>query len=599
MQFCRASPLLSYTIPIWYIFLPLQSPTPLLNIFPPSGRLVFALGHWALGISEADYSPSTIAISGAVGVLVSFTLLSSFAAKIVAAVFPEHIDHVATLQSLCNTVLVYMKVICILICELACWPFMCGMMVDRAAMAVFNTPVALRVHQARESLEWFLLLHWGLGATVLTFMSWSLVMARRTLRPEVMWFLRDPDDPAFDPLREIIVVTVPRHVLRFFVSTLLYGPFVFATIVLPLLVAQHANMLPLAPPQGKVWLLSLFDDSIAHVSLDFSLSQAFLEALASLAAAWLFSSLWKWNNQPFIGLLRSWSRCFGGWLGLTDWLLPCDGSREGTLDQPKVPLLQLRLLVFVTVSFVVLAAVPTFIFNASLALSIAFISPYSTAQCPAFPLHPIFYHSSKGPHHNSSCSIPNAFFAADPRSFVVPPDKSLRVGCACVIFCAVAAAGSPSSSLLPLFCCIVLIFPFSATPIVSWAVEAARSREWLLMRWSAKLECFGSVLGAAVRWTSCLVSYCVVAPYFLCYLVFVGGTSLFDADESCAAHLPIVTESLWSISQPILNATLPLTPPSISSFHLRPQIFNLIHLLCGILFFSLPESFFLKPCPSA
>jgi hypothetical protein len=153
--------------------------------------------------------------------------------------------------------------------------------------------------------------------------------------------------------------------------------------------------------------------------------------------------------------------------------------------------------------------------------------------------------------------------------------------------------------LLPFFCCVVLIFPFSATPIVSWAVDAARSREWLLMRWSAKLECFGRVLGAAVRWTSCLVSYCVVAPYFLCYLVFVGGTSLFDADESCAAHLPIVTESLWSISQPILNATLPLTPPAISSFHLRPQIFNLIHLLCGILFFSLPESFFLKPCPSA
>lgn len=116
------------------------------------------------------------------------------------------------------------------------------------------------------------------------------------------------------------------------------------------------------------------------------------------------------------------------------------------------------------------------------------------------------------------------------------------------------------------------------------------------MRWSAKLECFGRVLGAVVRWTSCLVSYCVVAPYFLCYLVFVGGTSLpVDADDSCAAYLPIVTESSWSISLPTPNATLPLTPPSINSFHLRPQIFNLIHLLCGILFFSLPESFFRNP----
>ncbi len=442
-------------------FLPFHSPTSLIEIFTPLGRLVFAFGHWAFNISEVDYSPQFIAMSGATCVLISFSLLPSCAAKIVAAVFPEHIDQVAPLQFLCNTVLLYMKVICILMCELACWPFMCGMMVDRAAMAVFNTPVALRVHQARESLEWFLLLHWGLGATVLTFMSWSLVMARRTLRPEVMWFLRDPDDPAFDPLREIIIVTVPRHVLRFFVSTLLYGPFVFATIVLPLLVAQNANMLPIASPQDKVWLLSLFDDGITRISPDFALSQALLEALAALAAAWLFSSLWKWNDQPFICLIRAWSRSFGGWLELTDWLLPCDGSREGTLNQPKVPLLVPRLLVFVTVSFVVLAAVPTFVFNASLALSIAFISPHSPAQCPDFPLHPALHQSFKGSHHSSCCSNPTEFFAADPRSFVVPPDKSLEVSCACVILCAVAAAGAPSSSLSLFFYCKILMRIFS------------------------------------------------------------------------------------------------------------------------------------------
>jgi hypothetical protein len=423
--------------------------------------LVFAFCQWAFSVNEADYSPTSVAFSGAIFVLFSFTLVSSFASRIVSAMFPEYVEQVATLQSLCNTVLVYMKVICILICELVCWPFMCGMMVDRAAMVVFNTPVALRVHQAHESLEWFLLLHWGLGVTVLTFMSWSLVMARRTFRPEVMWFLRDPDDPAFDPLREIIVVSVPRHVLRFFVSTLLYGPFVFATIVLPLLVAQHANMLPLAPPQEKVWLLSLLDDGIALKSPKFSLFHAFLESLASIAAAWLFSSLWKWNNQPFIKLIRMWSQFFGGLLGLTEWLLPCDGSRNAvqqqqdadfahatahstSFSQPKVPLLVPRLIVFIAVTFIALAAVPSFVFNASLALAIAFISPSSTAQCPHISSHFVLHASWIG-----SCNSDNVHesFVADPRSFVVPPDRSLQVCCVCVILIAGSVAGAPHHHL--------------------------------------------------------------------------------------------------------------------------------------------------------
>ncbi len=446
-----------------------------------------------------------------------------------AAIIPEYIDQIAPLQSLCNTVLVYMKVICILTCELVCWPFMCGMIVDRAAMVVFNTPVALRVHQAHESLEWFLLLHWGLGVTVLTFMSWSLVMARRTFRPEVMWFLRDPDDPAFDPLREIIIVSVPRHVLRFFVSTLLYGPFVFATIVLPLLVAQRAKMLPLAPPQDKVWLLSLLDDGIALVSPHFSLFHAFLEALASIAAAWLFSSLWKWNNQPFIKLIRMWSQFFGGLLGLTEWLLPGDGARIGgqqhdamsanitasvsSSSQPKVPLLVPRLLVFVAVTFVALAAVPTIILNVSLALAIAFISPSSTALCPPILPHLVMHYSIAG-----QCSKSNIheIFVADSRSFVVPPDKSLQVCCVWVTLVAASVAGAPQSHKIYLqpTSSTRSSHSFAVLHVVPWAIAAA-----------GRMQMWASGCLATLRWTSCMVCYCVVTPYFLCHIVSVVGAS--------------------------------------------------------------------------
>ncbi len=117
-------------------------------------------------------------------------------------------------------------------------------------------------------------------------------------------------------------ITSNAQVLRFFVSTLLYGPFVFATIVciqlqpqfscnlthqvLPLVVSQRANMLPLAPSHNKSWLLSLIDEGLLHTAPALSLTHTLLDAAALLAAAWLFSSLWRWNNQPFIRLIRSW-----------------------------------------------------------------------------------------------------------------------------------------------------------------------------------------------------------------------------------------------------------------------------------------------------
>jgi hypothetical protein len=30
---------------------------------------------------------------------------------------------------------------------------------------------------------------------------------------------------------------------------------------------------------------------------------------------------------------------------------------------------------------------------------------------------------------------------------------------------------------------------------------------------------------ACVRWTSCMISYCIVVPYFLCHVVSLVGTS--------------------------------------------------------------------------
>jgi hypothetical protein len=104
--------------------------------------------------------------------------------------------------------------------------------------------------------------------------------------------------------------------------------------------------------------------------------------------------------------------------------------------------------VFITATFIALAAVPTLVINIALALSIAFISPHSHAQCPSIPLHLVLHHFSA-----ASCAVSSVHesLSADPRSFVVPPEHSLQVACVCVILCAVQVAGAPCQHPRP--CC--------------------------------------------------------------------------------------------------------------------------------------------------
>ena len=130
-------------------------------------------------------------------------------------------------------------------------------------------------------------------------------MNREVVRPEVLWFLRNPEEAIEHPLRDLIDEPVPKHARRIILCLILYLPL---TVVLVYLPATAALLLA---PNG-MFPLYLSLDSMTDVPAHVLLLHVSLPHIME-------------HYRPrtsFKLLLETWIEVVGTWLGLRDKLLP-------------------------------------------------------------------------------------------------------------------------------------------------------------------------------------------------------------------------------------------------------------------------------------
>ncbi|KAG0279290.1 hypothetical protein BGZ95_001712 [Linnemannia exigua] len=89
--------------------------------------------------------------------------------------------------------------------EMIVFPLFCGITIGLSTLPVFQgATVATRMAFYRYSPNWFLLMHWIIGTAFMFNFSLFVSVCRTVARPGVMWFIRDPNDPGFHPIREIL-----------------------------------------------------------------------------------------------------------------------------------------------------------------------------------------------------------------------------------------------------------------------------------------------------------------------------------------------------------------------------------------------------------
>lgn len=214
------------------------------------------------------------------------------------------------------------KVAFLLVIELGVFPLMCGWWLDVCTIRMFGKSITQRVEFFSVSPLASSLVHWVVGIVYMLQISIFVSLLRGVLRNGVLYFLRDPADPNYNPFRDLIDDPVHKHARRVLLSVAVYGSLIVMLVYLPVKLAMR-----MAP--------SIFP-------LDISVSDPFTEIPADML---LFQICIPFAIEHFKlrttikSLLRYWFTAVGWGLGLTDFLLPRPedngGQENGNGDQGR------------------------------------------------------------------------------------------------------------------------------------------------------------------------------------------------------------------------------------------------------------------------
>lgn len=120
-----------------------------------------------------------------------------------------------------------LKVILIISIEMLVFPLYCGMLLDLAFLPLFqDASVATRWAFAGRKPYTFCFVHWFIGTCYMFHFALFVGMCRKILRKGVLWFIRDPDDPTFHPVRDVLERNVATQLRKIAFSALVYGALV-------------------------------------------------------------------------------------------------------------------------------------------------------------------------------------------------------------------------------------------------------------------------------------------------------------------------------------------------------------------------------------
>jgi len=162
-----------------------------------------------------------------------------------------------------------------------------------------------RLEFARENVVVSHFVHWLLGVAFMIHVAVLVAVLREVVRPEVLWFLRNPEEAIEHPLRDLIDEPVPKHARRIILCLILYLPL---TVVLVYLPATAARML--APSAMFPLYVSL--DCLTDVPPEVILLHVSLPHIMEHCRP----------RNSFKKMLEAWIEIVGTWLGLRDRMLP-------------------------------------------------------------------------------------------------------------------------------------------------------------------------------------------------------------------------------------------------------------------------------------
>ncbi|KAK9527832.1 hypothetical protein VZT92_014357 [Zoarces viviparus] len=212
---------------------------------------------------------------------------------------------------------IVVKVSLLVVVEIGVFPLICGWWLDICSLEMFDASLKDRDLSFKSAPGTTMFLHWLVGMVYVFYFASFILLLREVLRPGVLWFLRNLNDPDFNPVQEMIHLPIYRHLRRFILSVVVFGSIVLLMLWLPV------RLIKLLMPTFLPYNVMLYSDApVSELSLELLLLQVVLPALLEQGH----------TRQWLKGLVRAWTVSAGYLLDLHSYLLGEQEDNDG--NQP-------------------------------------------------------------------------------------------------------------------------------------------------------------------------------------------------------------------------------------------------------------------------
>ncbi|KAH0536886.1 hypothetical protein FGG08_006289 [Glutinoglossum americanum] len=124
-----------------------------------------------------------------------------------------------------------LKVILIIGIEMIVFPLYCGLLLDLALLPLFEKATFMsRVTFTLTAPFTSIFVHWFVGTCYMFHFALFVSMCRKIMRSGVLYFIRDPDDATFHPVRDVLERSVSTQLRKIAFSALVYGALVIVCL---------------------------------------------------------------------------------------------------------------------------------------------------------------------------------------------------------------------------------------------------------------------------------------------------------------------------------------------------------------------------------
>ncbi|KAJ1949707.1 hypothetical protein EC988_004664, partial [Linderina pennispora] len=221
------------------------------------------------------------------------------------------------IYTVAHMLLLMLKVIVFVTVELVMFPIMCGFCLDVSLLPLqAGSSIASRIAFLAAHTRLSLFLHWMFGMVFMYHFANFVAYCREVLRPGLLWFIRDPNDPQFRPMRDILEGSLKQQMRKIWTGAIMYFSIIFVCFGLTFVVltSLFKSVYPMHWGIGR-WPENKQHLTTRDLTAGLPIDLLFLHFLLPVAIAW---------GRPLeiLGsVFRHWWRAAAGAVRLTEFVI--------------------------------------------------------------------------------------------------------------------------------------------------------------------------------------------------------------------------------------------------------------------------------------